>query len=446
MSTITLRQKFAYSGGDFAFNLLFGSVGAFLLFFYTDVFGLSAAQAGLVLLVARVWDAIFDVGLGMVVDRTRTRWGQMRPYLFLGAPLLGLTAVACFSVPAGSAEFKLLYAFITYMALMSAYSLVNIPYGALPTLMTDDQQARTRLASWRMFFAFGGTMAMGAGTQPLVAALGQGNAGHGFQMVMALYGIALTLLVWVCAWFCKETVPAVAQVERSSPLADIGILVRNRAWLILAACSLITFSLLMLPLANAVYFMSYVVGSPQHIPIYMMASGLSMMMSALVSGWLTQRFCKRSVWRASSLVACLGFLVLFFIDHKNFGLVVAVTFLTNLGGGISMPINFSMASDVADDIEAKRGRRLPGLVFSTLAFTGKAGMGLSGAVAGAVLSATGYVPNATQGADTQFGILACMSLIPAAGCAVMLALQLFYPLGRADLGALAERLRLQRSN
>ncbi|OYT90674.1 MAG: hypothetical protein CFE43_16955 [Burkholderiales bacterium PBB3] len=445
MSPITLRQKFAYSGGDFAFNLLFGSVGAFLLYFYTDVYGLSAAQAGLVLLVARVWDACFDVGLGMVVDRTKSRWGQMRPYLFLGAPLLGLTAVACFSVPEGGSEFKLMYAFLTYTALMSAYSLVNIPYGALPTLMSDDQGARTGLASWRMFFAFTGTLVMGAGTQPLVAVFGQGDAKHGYQMVMAIYGVIVTLLVWICAWTCKETVPAVRHAEKSSPFADIGMLINSRAWLILAATSLITFSLLLLPIANAVYFMSYVVGSPQSIPIYMMALGLSMMMSALLSGFLTKRFCKRNVWRASSLVSCLGFLTLYFIDHKNFGLVLFVTFLTNVGGGVSMPINFSNASDVADDIEAKRGRRLPGLVFSTLAFTGKAGMGLSGAIAGAVLSTTGYVPNSAQSADTLFGIVACMSLIPAAGCAALLLLQLVYPIGKKDLTNLAEKLRLQRA-
>ncbi len=297
-----------------------------------------------------------------------------------------------------------------------------------------------------MFFAFGGTLAMGAGTQPLVALLGQGDAKHGYQMVMVLYGPIVTVLVWTCAWVCKETVQPVRQVERGSPLGDIGILMKNRAWLILAATSLTTFSLLMLPLANAVYFMTYVVGSPQAIPIYMMAAGASMMLAAAISGWLTKRFCKRSVWRLSSLLACLGFLLLYFIDHKNLGLVLAVTFATNLGGGISVPIGFSMASDVADAIEVKNGRRLPGLVFSTLAFTGKAGMGLSGALAGAVLALTGYVPNATQAPETVFGILACMSLLPSVGCAAMLMLQLAYPLGRKDLSSLAERLRLQRSS
>lgn len=439
MTPIKLGQKLAYSGGDLGFNLLFGSVGAFLLYFYTDVFGISAAQAGLVLLVARLWDAVWDVGLGAIVDRTRTRLGQMRPYLIFGAPVLGLAAVACFSVPPLEGIWRVVYAFVTYTVLMSAYSLVNIPYGALPTLMSADSQQRTRLASWRMFFGFAGTMMMGAATQPLVAAFGHGDPAAGFQRVILLYATLLTVLVWICAAVCRERVAAF-EVPRETPWKDLRTLFGSRAWRCLALANLIVFSLLLLPLANAVYYMTYVVGQPAMIPFYMIASGVAMMVAAVVSGALTHRFCKRSVWRVSTMLAVVGFLGVWFIDAHDLRQVLAMVFVANVCAGISVPINFSMASDVADAIEAEHGNRLPGLVFSTLSFTGKAGLGLSGAIAGFVLAACGYVPNAAQPQTALHGILACMSLIPAGGCLLLCVVQRAYPYGRMEIQSLGESL------
>ncbi len=444
MNRIGLLQKFAYSGGDLGFNLLFGSIGAFLLYFYTDVFGITAAQAGLVLLAARLWDAVWDIALGALVDRTRTRFGQMRPYLLFGAPLLGLAAVACFTVPPLSGSAKLVYAFIAYTVLMSAYSLVNIPYGALPTLMSSDSQQRTRLASWRMFFGFAGTMLMGAGTQPLVGALGHGDAAAGFQRVMMLYAALLTVLIWICAAACREHV-ATGSIVQATPLKDLTTLLRTRAWICLALSNLIVFSLLLLPLANAVYYMTYVVGQPAMIPFYMMASGVAMMMAAAISGALTQRFCKRTVWRASTMLAVLGFLGVWMIDQHDLRQVFAMVLIANVCAGISVPINFAMASDVADAIEAKHGSRLPGLVFSTLSFTGKAGLGLSGAIAGFVLAASDYVPNGAQPASALQGILLCMSLIPAGGCLLLVAVQWAYPYGQREILNIGETLAKARA-
>lgn len=445
MSTLTLREKLAYGGGDLGFNLLFGSIGSFLLYFYTDVFGITAAQAGLVLLAARLWDAVWDLALGAIVDRTRSRFGQMRPYLVFGAPVLALAAVACFTVPPLSGGAKLAYAFVSYAALMTAYSLVNIPYGALPTLMSSDSQQRTRLASWRMFFAFGGMLAMGAGTQPLVALLGQGDAAAGFQRVMMLYGTLLVLLVWCCAAACRERVPPLPGSSHASPWRDAGTLLRDRAWLCLAGANLVVFSLLLLPLANAVYYMVHVVGRPALVPAYMVASGLGMMGAALLSAWLTQRWCKRSVWRASTLVGAAMLGLVYLVDVQNLTQVLLMAFVSSLAVGISVPINFAMASDVADALELREGRRLAGMVFSAIAFTGKAGLGLGGALAGGLLGWFGYMPNAAQPPAALQGILLCMSLIPAAGCVLLASLQWAYPLGRQQVQAVGQALVEQRA-
>lgn len=445
MAQIARRERLAYSGGDLGFNLLFGSIGAFLLYFYTDVFGLSATQAGIVLLVARVWDAVWDLFLGAMVDRTKTRFGQMRPYLFFGAPLLGLAAVACFTVPPLEGTSKLVYAFASYTLLMTTYSLVNIPYGALPTLMSPDSAQRTRLASWRMAFAFTGTLLMGAGTQPLVGLLGQGNAAQGFQRVMMLYATVLVLLVWVCAAVCRERVPPLRQHAAGDVWRDAAVVMRDRAWWSLAVANLLVFSFLLLPLTNAVYYMTHVVGQPQMIPAYMIASGVGMIVAALLSGALTQRFCKRAVWRASSVLGAAVLASVYVIDQHSLVQVIGMAFLSTATIGIAAPINFAMASDVSDRIELQSGRRMTGLVFSGIAFSGKAGLGLGGALAGLLLGWFGYVANTALAPRAVEGILICMSLLPAAGSLVLLAVQWIYPLHRDLVDDVSRQLRERRA-
>jgi glycoside/pentoside/hexuronide:cation symporter, GPH family len=444
MSRITLSEKLAYSGGDFACNLVFGTITSFLLFFYTDVFGISAAEAGTVLLVARLWDAVWDLALGALIDRTKSRWGQLRPYLLYGAPALAIAAVACFTTPDWGHHGKLAYAFATYMLLMTAYSIVNIPYGALPTLMSDSPQERTNLASWRMFFAFAGTMFVGAAAQALVGVLGEGDRAAGYQRVMLVFGGVAMVLLFATFLFCKERVAPMAP-QHTNVIEDMKVLLKTRAWSCLAVGGLLAFSVLLLPVTNAVYYMTYVAQRPDHIPVYLVLSGGSMMLAAVVSGVLTKFFCKRTVWRAGSLGAVILLTSLYFVDPQNLATVYLLTVLANLCIGVTIPINFAMASDVADLIELEHGRRMPGLVFSGLAFAGKAGLGLGGALAGMLLAIFGYVPNAAQTPLAIDGIKMCMSLIPAAGCIALLAVQMLYPLDRAGLGALSEALGRKRA-
>jgi len=445
MRRISIAEKFAYSGGDFACNLVFGTITSFLLFFYTDVFGITAAEAGTVLLVARLWDAVWDLALGALIDRTRTRWGQLRPYLLYGGPALALAAVLCFTTPDWSHNAKLVYAFASYILLMTVYSIVNIPYGALPTLMSDDPQQRTALASWRMFFAFAGTMFVGAGAQALVGVLGEGDRAAGYQRVLIVFGVVATLLIWTCFFVCKERVPPSAH-PKGNPLADLKVLFATRAWLCLAVGGLLAFSVLLLPVGNAIYYMSYVAQRPDHIPVYLVLSGASMMLAAVVSGVLTKFFCKRAVWRAGSFGAVIALASVYFIDPQNLPLLYAVTVIANLCVGVTVPINFAMASDVADLIELQHRRRMPGMVFSGLAFAGKAGLGLGGALAGFLLAWFGYVPNVPQTAHAIDGIKMCMSLIPAAGCLALLGVQMLYPIDRARLSTLQEALGRERGN
>ena len=233
---LPIREKLAYGLGDFASNLIFATLSAFLMFYYTDIFGLSAAVVGTLLFVARAADAVWDLYLGTLVDRTQTRWGQCRPYLVFGAPLLALFTVATFTVPTGSDAYKLGYAYVTYIALMLSYSLVNIPYSAMPALMTDDARDRTTLAAFRMFLAIFATLLVGAFTLRLVGFFGGANKQLGYQTTMIVVAVTGMVLFWVCAAFTRERVPPVHQPREVRK--DLKILVAGRAWWMMALMGL----------------------------------------------------------------------------------------------------------------------------------------------------------------------------------------------------------------
>ena len=210
---LKFSEKLAYGLGDFASNLIFATVSTFLMYYYTDIYGLPAVVVGTILFVARFVDALWDLLLSTLIDRTKTRWGQCRPYLLFASPLLAVCVVATFTVPTGSDGFKLAYAYITYTLLMCTYSLVNIPYTAMSALMTDDPRDHTRLAAVRMFCAILGSMVVGALTLKLVAVLGGDDKPLGYQYTVALMAGVGMLLFWLTFALTRERIPPV-QEER----------------------------------------------------------------------------------------------------------------------------------------------------------------------------------------------------------------------------------------
>lgn len=425
---VGVLERAAFGSGDLACNLVFASVTSFLLYFYTDVFGIGAAAAGLVLLVARVWDAFWDLGVGALVDRTRSARGQLRPWLMLGAPLLAVLMVACFTVPSLPPTAKVAYAAVTYILLMSAYSIVNIPYAALPTAMTSDVDQRNRLAGWRSFFAFGGTLGVGALTQPLVQAFGAGDAAQGFQRVAMLYAVLAAGLLMFCGWRCRERVPVPPLSAGRTLVADFRVLAADRAWRVLALSGLIAFSVLIMPLVNAVYFMIYVVKRPDLVPVYFLLSGGGTMLAAVISNLLVRFICKRRLILFSTALSSLLLGGFYWVDVTSLPVLFGAVLAIGVCMGISIPITFAMAADVVDHVDRHAGRRLPGLVFSAMSFVNKAGLGLSGALSGLVLASFGYVSNMAQTPDALHGIRLCMSLIPALGGLGVFLVLLAYPL------------------
>jgi glycoside/pentoside/hexuronide:cation symporter, GPH family len=439
---LKFSEKLAYGMGDFASNLVFATVSTFLMYYYTDIYGLQAVVVGTLLFVARVIDALWDLYLGTIIDRTKTRWGQCRPYLLFASPLLAVCVIATFTVPTGSDAFKLAYAYITYTLLMCTYSLVNIPYSAMPALMTDDPRDRTKLAAVRMFCAVSASMLVGALTLKLVGVLGDGNKQLGYQYTVMLMAALGVLLFWVCFAFTRERVAPVNQEKEVRQ--DFKTLIEGRAWWMMALMGICIYTALSITSGSVIYYFKYVVGNVDKASGYLFIAALGLLVGILISVVLTKKYCKRKVMMAAASTATLLYIGFYFIDPKMVGVVYGLAFCIQIFNGISVPILWSMVADTADDAELRSGRRMVGLTTSSIAFSHKFGLGMGGAIAGLLLAWIGYQANTAQSPETIHGLIIIMSLIPALGKILLVAILKFYPLDQAKLDEMQPLLKQAR--
>lgn len=439
---LKFSEKLAYGAGDFASNLIFATVSTFLMYYYTDIYGLQAVAVGTLLFVARFIDALWDLYLGTIIDRTQTRWGQCRPYLLFASPILAICVVATFTVPSGSDAFKLAYAYITYTLLMCTYSLVNIPYSAMPALMTDDARDRTKLAAVRMFCAITGSMVVGILTLKLVDVLGGGNKQVGYQYTVALMAAIGVLLFWVCFSFTRERVPPVAQEMHVAK--DFRILLEGRAWWMMALIGIFLYTALSITTGTVIYYFKYVVGDVSKASLYLFTAGLGVLTGIVISVMLTKKYCKRLVMMTSATIAAVLYASFYFVDTKNIVAIYSLGFAIQIFNGIGVPILWSMVADTADDAEHRSGRRMVGLATSSIAFSYKFGLGLGGAASGLLLAYIGYQANTVQSPETIAGLIMIMSFIPAISKLLIVVILKFYPLHQQRLDEIQPLLKQAR--
>jgi glycoside/pentoside/hexuronide:cation symporter, GPH family len=439
---LSTKEKISYGIGDLACGLLFNTITLYLMYFYTDIYGITAAAAGTLLMAARILDGVWDLGVGIWVDRTRSKYGRCRPFILYGAPILVLFAVACFHVPGLDSTEKLIYAYVTYIGLMLAYSLVNVPYGAMPVLMTSDENERTKLAGVRMACANIGWIVVGGTTLPLIAAFGSGDKQLGYLRTMGLFGIIALVLLWLCFAYTKERVIEKPQKQELGP--DLRALISSSAWRTLAISMLFVFIAVLMPASVAIYYFTYLVGDPGKAPIFFVLGNVGNLLGIAASIFLTKYACKRKILLCATLAYSLCSLTWLIVEPQSnfqvFGTQVLVSFLAF----ISVPILVSMTSDAADSIELETGRRVVGLASSSLALAMKFGMGVGAGIVGGVLAYTGYSSGADQTPMAMKGIQLCLGLGPSAAMLASFVVMNFYPLNRSRLTEMQSKLTAQR--
>jgi GPH family glycoside/pentoside/hexuronide:cation symporter len=425
---LSVLEKVGYGLGDTATNLVWRTLMVFLPIFYTDVFGLPAAAVGTLLLVCRYWDGITDVAMGLLADRTTTRWGKFRPWVLWTALPFGVMTVLTFTAVNVGPEAKLLYAYVTYGGLVLVFTASNIPYSAMTGVLTSDPVERTSLSGYRFVFAFlGGLITQGLNI-PLVRYFGGGDEVEGYRLTMTLFAGLAVMLFLVTFLSTRERVTPLP-ASRATLKADVVDLVRNRPWVILFFVGLLFVTLATLKQGVTMYYFKYFVQNLSLAPAFMIAGLLAAMAGAALSAPLVRLLGgNRRVLDLAFGLAAASSALLFLAGPDDIALIFVSSTITEFATGPIVALFFAMLADAADYSEWKTGRRATGLVFSAGTLSMKFGTGVAGALTGWVLTIFGYVANASQSPETLTGIRLLISLAPALAALAAIGVLRLYPI------------------
>lgn len=383
---VALREKLAYGMGNLGTQMVFNPATTFMVFFYTDVVGIAAATVGTILFASRFFD-LLNPFMGMLVDRTRTRYGKARPWLLWMAIPFGVAAMLLFSSPNLGPTAKVIYAFVTYnLALTLIYTTVDIPYSAMMPLITTEPQERTGLSVTRMILSNAGILLSFAVTMPLVKAMGGGR--QGWQRSFIVFGAIAIVSLLICFAGTRERVQS-ASHGKSVPVKDgVAALLRNKYWMLLALLCVTLFLILGLLVANLYYCRYFLHKAELFGPL------MTMMVAAQIVGMfftpaLAKRLGKRNTAAAGVVVTLLGQLLLY-IQPLPFSLLAAGTIIKGLGAAPLIGTLFAMMADTIDFSEWQSGVRIDGLAFGAAALMMKIAIGLGNVLVGWVLAWGGY--------------------------------------------------------
>lgn len=469
---VTLREKIGYGLGDMASSMFWKIFGMYLLFFYTRVFGLTPAAAGTMFLVTRIWDSLNDPLMGLLADRTRSRWGNYRPYLLWGAVPFAAIGVLTFTVPDWAMTGKLVWAYVTYTAMMMIYTVVNVPYASLLGVMTSDTKMRNTFSSYRMFFAYTGSLMTFMLLQPLVDFFDKRLGGEGdllketvagsevalsgmpgaWTCAVAVIGVVCIVLFWGCFSWTRERIRT-EQADSGSVGRDLKSLVRNRPWWILLAAGVAVLLFNSIRDGVALFYFSDYVRSGYELPrvgwtlatMYLLVGQVGNMAGVALAAPLAARFGKKGAFAAAMGAAGISSVFFFRLEPAAWEGLFALQALVSVAAGVVLPLLWSMYADIVDYEELRSGRRPTGLILSSSSMSQKMGWALGGAVTGWLLGAFGYDQTAAvQSVEAIAGVRLMMSWLPAAGCLVAAAAVLCYPLGEKRMHRIAGELARRR--
>jgi GPH family glycoside/pentoside/hexuronide:cation symporter len=455
-----LSEKIGYGFGDMSSSMFWKVFSYYLPFFYSNVFGLSLVDAGVLVLVTRIWDAVSDPMMGIIADRTQTRWGKYRPYLLWVAPLFSIAGILLFTTPDWSYAAKLIYAYVTYILMMTIYTAINVPYGAMLGVMTDDSQEKTVFSSFRMFFAYGGSFIALAAWEPLVSFFKAGGlngetAEHtaaAWQHAMMVIAVACFVLFLLTFALTRERLKTVSSASIGK---DFRSLLSNRPWWLLIGAALCFNLFCTVRGATVAYYFADIIGFDATIDaslftfnfsllfyagLFLSVGEVSNMVGVACTVPLARRLGKKSLFMAVNAVLLVLSIAFFFIpvSPAGFWLMLLFQVLISILTGIMSPLVWSMYADVSDYAELRYKTASTGLIFSSSSMAQKFGGAIGGAAVLWLLSACGYVPRTDEQLVNQVLIsqpesaLLClrmlMSFIPATVALIAILTCHFYPL------------------
>jgi GPH family glycoside/pentoside/hexuronide:cation symporter len=427
---ISFGEKFGYGLGDLASNLVFAAMGTFMTFFYTDVAGIGAGVIGTIMLISRLLDGVSDIAMGIIMDRTKSKHGKARPWILWMAVPFGICAALLFTVPSFGPTGKIIYVFITYNLMSTViYTAINIPYGAMNSLMTQDHYQRSVINIFRMVMAMTGALAVNMITLPIVKAFGDGP--KGWSLTFVVFGTIATILFIITFFTTKERVkPAVGKEQKTVPIKQgFKALMVNKYWMIMVILGVVTFIGQGVGGVN-IFYAQYVLGDKNHIGTLTLAMIIPMLLGMFLVALLIKRIGKRNSALIGTAIVLIG-QVIMMLSPANLTLILVATAIKGIGSAPLVVSLFAMIADTIEYGEWKSGVRTEGLVYSAASFGGKVGAGLGVALIGWILAMGGYVGGeATQSVAAIGSIKTLFLYIPAMVTVLQFILLWFYKLDK----------------
>lgn len=446
MEKVSIKEKIGFSSGEYAGSIVWQALMFFLPIFYTDTFGLSAAAVSTMFLVVRLFDALNDPIMGIIADRTNTRWGKFRPYLLWFSLPFGLGTVLMFTTPDFGATGKIIYAYATYGLMMIIYTAMMIPYNSLVGVISPNSEERTSVASYKFVFAYAAGMSVQGFVIPLVDKLGGGDSARGYMLTMGIFGFLCVIVLLIAFLSVKERV--VPDTSQSSRLKeDLKDLIHNRPWIILFLVCVSSLIYLAIRSAVIMYYFKYYIGDAAAAGPFMVIGTACVLLGVLPTQWLSHRIGKKKLYLITLVIIMISSAGFFVAGPDDMIFIYAMQIIFSLASGPTMPLLWAMLADTADYSEWKNGRRATGLVYSAATFSQKMGFSIGGAFSMMILSFFGYVAGAKQTATSLLGIKLSLSLIPAAIAVLVIVALYFYKLDDAkvaEIGRELEERRLKR--
>jgi GPH family glycoside/pentoside/hexuronide:cation symporter len=429
---LPLGTKIGFGIGDYGFNLVWSGTGLFLMYVYTDVFGVSPTVAGAVYALAMVWDAVTDPVMGVIADRTRTQYGRYRPWIAFAALPLGVSYALAYWNPGFTGVALIAWIAFTHCFLRTAYTVASIPFSSLQARLSQDANERSVLAGFRMIGAASGGLTVALLTPLVVHQLGGGDEARGYLLAaMAAGALCVVILAYVVAVMREPAEDGPASEEE--PLwRDVGAffqqLVKNvplaQVFLVILTVSI---AVTMFG-KNVLYYFKYVLEAPAQATFALIATPVAMLFMVPIWVWVANKTSKRIAWLIGGSIAAAGFAAFYLNPSKDLAVVFSIIGVIALGGSSFGVLFWSMLPDTVEWGEAKLGVRHEAKVFGFASFAQKAALGVNALMLGLMLDAAGYVANQPQSPQTLHDIVAIMALIPLTGVLISMAIIWFYPI------------------
>lgn len=431
VENISVLEKIAYGGGDLASNLILVLTSTFVTFFYTDALGLNAAIIGSIMMFSRLADGFTDIFMGYVMDRTKSKHGKARPWMLWLAVPIAVSCILVFLVPNIGEAGKYVYVTITYNLVTTfLYTMINIPYGALTSLMTRDQNQRTVINIFRMVMAQLGSLIINALTLPFINAIGGSSSQKSWIMASVIYGIIAAALFLTCFAKTKERVQVSAQQKETMRLGEsFKLIMKNNYWLMIVGIWVSMALGMSMNMGVGTYYAKYILGDENMAGFITAVSIIPaiLCMPAIVP--LSKKFGKRNAGLAGSIISLVGHCMIF-INATSATWLIVCSLIKGVGQAALTGTIFAMVADTIEYGQWKTGKRVEGMLYSSTTFGAKIGAGIGGAVALAVIGAAGYDGlAAVQSASAVAAIKSVYLVLPVP---FLILVPLFYALYKLD--------------